>query len=51
MLVILRMKKHGYRQLRVGDYRVVFRIEGAKIKILLIQHRGIAYQKAVLRME
>ena len=46
----LRRSLKGYRKLRVGDYRVVFRIQHTTIKILLIQHRKVAYQKAVQRL-
>jgi mRNA interferase RelE/StbE len=40
----LRQSLKGYRKLRVGDYRVVFRIERSIVKILLIQHRSIVYK-------
>ena len=39
----LRRSLAGYRKLRVGDYRVVFRIEGRTVKIFLIQHRSVVY--------
>ncbi|MBI3019777.1 MAG: type II toxin-antitoxin system RelE/ParE family toxin [Parcubacteria group bacterium] len=41
----LRHSIKGYRALRVGDYRVVFRIENDAVKIFLIAHRSLAYQK------
>ena len=41
----LRYSLKGYRALRVGDYRVIFRIEDDTVKILLIVHRSLAYQK------
>ena len=47
---LLRRSLKGYRKLRVGDYRVVFRLEDTTIKILVIQHRKIAYQQAVQRV-
>ena len=39
----LRRSLKGYRKLRVGDYRVIFRIEKRIVKILIIQHRTIVY--------
>jgi mRNA interferase RelE/StbE len=45
----LRRSLRGYRKLRVGDYRVIFRIEGKKIKIIVIGHRSWAYQEAEIR--
>lgn len=46
----LRRSLKHYRKLRVGDYRVIFRIEGDTIKIFVIQHRSIVYAKASNRM-
>ena len=40
----LRHSARGYRKLRVGDHRVVFRIEGLLIKIFAIGHRSIVYK-------
>ena len=40
----LRRSLKGYRKLRVGDYRIVFRIEGAVVKIVAILHRSIVYK-------
>ena len=40
----LRRSLKGYRKLRVGDYRVVFRIEQENILILAILHRSIVYK-------
>ncbi|MBF8280715.1 MAG: addiction module antitoxin RelB [Candidatus Magasanikbacteria bacterium] len=42
--VPLRHSAKGHRKLRVGDHRVVFRIEGMKIIILIIAHRSIVYK-------
>lgn len=39
----LRRSLKGYRKLRVGDYRVVFRIEQMKVKIFAIIHRSRVY--------
>ncbi len=40
----LRRSLKNYRKLRVGDYRVVFRIEGEQIRIFAIQHRSMVYK-------
>ncbi len=39
----LRQSLKGYRKLRVGDYRVVFRIKGCRILIFAILHRSVVY--------
>lgn len=44
----LRQSLRGYRKLRVGDYRVIFRINGNMVKIFIIQHRSVVY-KMILR--
>jgi mRNA interferase RelE/StbE len=46
----LRRSLKGYRKLRVGDYRVVFRINGNKIYILAIMHRSVVYKKITKRI-
>jgi len=46
----LRRSLKGYRKLRVGDHRIIYRIEGKKIKIFCIGHRSIVYQKANKRL-
>lgn len=38
----------GYWSLRVGDYRVVYLVEGRLVKILQIAHRRDAYQAGIL---
>lgn len=40
----LRKSLNGYFKLRVGDYRIIFRIEGRKVKIFAIAHRKIVYE-------
>lgn len=41
----------GYRKLRVGEYRIVLRIEENNIvKIFVIQHRSIVYTTAPSRV-
>ena len=46
----LRRSLKGYRKVRVGDYRVIFRIEGETVKILAIQHRSVVYSAAEKRI-
>ena len=41
--VPLRRSLKGYRKLRVGDYRAVFRLTGRTVYILAIRHRRIVY--------
>lgn len=42
----LRRSLKGYRKLRVGDYRVIFRIESQTVKIFAVQHRSVVYKNA-----
>ncbi len=46
----LRKSLKGFRKLRVGDYRVVFRIEKESVKIFIIKHRSIVYQLLSTRL-
>lgn len=46
----LRESLRGYRALRVGDYRVVFRIEKQIVKIFAILHRSIVYKEILNRL-
>ena len=48
--VPLRKSLRGYRKLRVGDYRVIFRIEKMVIKILVIAHRSVVYKNINRRL-
>lgn len=41
----LRRSLKGYRALRVGDFRIVFRIQEHTVKILLIAHRSVVYER------
>jgi mRNA interferase RelE/StbE len=45
----LRRSLKGYRKLRVGDYRVVFRVTGSTVYILAILHRAVVYNAAEKR--
>ena len=46
----LRHSLKGYRKLRVGDYRVIFRIEKDTVKVFAIQHRSVVYKTLKKRM-
>ncbi len=41
----LRFSLKGHRSLRVGEYRVIYRIDKHEVKVLLIAHRSIVYQE------
>ncbi|MCM8782938.1 MAG: type II toxin-antitoxin system RelE/ParE family toxin [Candidatus Omnitrophica bacterium] len=41
----LRHSLKGHRKLRVGDYRIIYRIQADKIIILKIGHRKEVYRK------
>lgn len=41
----LRRSLKGYRSLRVGDYRVIFRIEDRTVKIFAVGHRSTVYEE------
>ena len=45
----LRRSLKGYRKLRVGDFRVIFRIENQTAKIFIIGHRSTVYKIASQR--
>ncbi len=45
----LRRSLKGYRKLRVGDYRIIFKIDERKVKILIIQHRSAVYSSVKKR--
>ena len=40
----LRRSLKNYRKLRVGNYRVIFRLEGKTVKVLAIKHRSVVYK-------
>lgn len=46
----LRRSLKGYRRLRVGDHRVIFRIDGNVVKIFIIQPRSVVYQNVNRRI-
>jgi mRNA interferase RelE/StbE len=47
----LRQALKGYRKLRVGDYRVIYEIRGAQIRIYAIGHRKDVYEKRLRSWE
>jgi len=42
----LRLSLRGYRSLRVGDYRIIYRIERTIVRIVAMRHRKDAYAEA-----
>ena len=46
----LRRSLKGYRKLRVGDYRVIFRVEKKMVKIFCIGHRSTMYREIIKRL-
>lgn len=46
----LRRSLKGYRRLRVGDYRIIFRIQDTTVKIFAIGHRSTVYEEYVRRL-
>ena len=45
----LRKSLKGYRRLRVGDYRVVFRIDDQQVIIFMIAHRSVVYDTLIIK--
>lgn len=45
----LRKSLKNYKSLRVGDYRIIYRLEKKVVKIFIIQHRSIVYETASVR--
>jgi len=46
----LRKSLKGYWKLRIGDYRVVYKVEGNEVWILAIINRRDVYKKIVTRI-
>lgn len=46
----LRQSLKGYRKLRVGDWRVIYRVERSNIDILMIGNRKDVYQEVFRRV-
>lgn len=49
----LPLRKHlgGFWKLRVGDFRVVFKVEGEMVYILAIRHRRSVYEDVTRRIK
>ncbi|MEK7139969.1 MAG: type II toxin-antitoxin system RelE/ParE family toxin [Patescibacteria group bacterium] len=47
----LRYSLKNHRVLRVGDYRVVFRIDGSAVVVILIEHRSVVYELIKKRIQ
>jgi len=47
----LRQSLKGHRKLRVGDWRIIYRIDKKDIIILKIGHRREIYQRAARRLK
>ena len=45
----LRGSLKNYRSLRVGEYRVVYRLQNQTVVIVMIAHRSVVYEEVVLR--
>ncbi|MBI5005208.1 MAG: type II toxin-antitoxin system RelE/ParE family toxin [Candidatus Lloydbacteria bacterium] len=46
----LRRSLKGYRKLRVGDYRVIFRIEKKTLMVFCVGHRSVVYRTTERRI-
>jgi mRNA interferase RelE/StbE len=46
----LRRSLKGYRKLKVGDYRIILRIEDNVFKVFVIQHRSVMCETAPKRL-
>ena len=46
----LRKSLQGYRKLRVGDYRIIYRVDKTQVIILKIGHRKEVYEKIFRRL-
>ena len=46
----LRRSLKGHRKLRTGDYRIIFRLKGNMIRILIIEHRSMVYKRLLKRI-
>lgn len=47
----LRQSLAGYRKLRVGDYRVIFRIDTNVVRVFAIGHRRDVYQRTTKHLK
>ncbi len=47
----LRFSLKGHRSLRIGNYRVIYRIGGRTVFIIIIAHRSVVYERYVELLE
>ena len=47
--VPLRRDLKGYRKMRVGDYRIIYRVEAKRMLVLIIGHRKEVYRRVLSR--
>lgn len=47
----LKRSLQGYRKLRVGDYRVIYKVNKEKIIVFKIGHRKEVYEKVQFRLK
>ena len=48
--VYLRQSLKGLRKLRVGDYRVLYRVTGRSVFVVIIGHRSVVYDEVKMRL-
>lgn len=46
----LRRGLRGYRKMRIGNYRVIYKVAREEVRILMIGHRSDVYRKTVHRI-
>lgn len=46
----LRQSLKGFRKLRVGDYRIIYRVQQKIVEILIIGHRSVVYKEVRKRL-
>lgn len=49
--VPLRQTLRGFRKLRVGDYRVIYKIEKRIVRVIIISHRSVVYKEIAKRIK
>ena len=47
----LRRGLSGYRKLRVGDYRIIYKVARETVRIIIIGHRSDVYNRSRMRTE
>ena len=46
----LRQTLKGFRKLRVGDYRVIYRVQKKTVELLIVGHRSVVYREVEKRL-